>query len=144
MTLQATMVAIAKVLRTVKPPENAKEFASVTDEPPGEIHVYPTVICIEDEADVEFRGAGTGTSSSRAMRYTIGVHVLFAPSTEPKMAYRERRPWLAPLLDLFQDNPKLDGKVTSSDVRRADLEPYAWGGVDYVAINLTLEVLDDE
>ncbi len=144
MTLQATMAGIAKVLRNLSPPDGLKSLASVTDEPPATIEVYPTVISVEDEADVEFRSAGTGTSASRAMRYTIGVHVLFAPSADPKMAYRERRPWMVSLIDLFQGNPKLDGKVTSSDLLRADFEPYGWNGIDYVAINLTLEVLDDE
>ena len=144
MTLQATMTAIAKVMRTLAPPEGLARLASITDEPPPEVHVFPTVINIEDEVDVEFRGAGTGTSSSRAMRYTIGVHVLFAPSADPKMAYRERRPWLVPLIDLFQAKPNLDGKVTSSDLRRADFLPYSWNGIDYVALNFVLEVLDDE
>lgn len=144
MSLQQTMTGIAKVMRTLKPPQDLKDLASITDEPPAEIQHFPTVICLEDAADVDQRSAGTGTNASRSMRYFVGVHVLFAPSADPKMAYRERRPWVAPLLDLFQANPKLDGKVTSSDVRRLDFEPYAWSGVDYVAINLILEVLDDE
>lgn len=144
MSLQETMAGIVKVMKTLKPPDGLKDLASVTEEPPAEIQVYPTVICLEDAFDTDQRSVGTGTNASRSMRYFVGVHVLFAPSTDPKMAYRERRPWLAPLLDLFQANPKLDGKVTSSDVRRGDFEPYAWSGVDYVAINLILEVLDDE
>ena len=144
MTLAATMAGIATVLKTVTKPTGLKDLASITDEPPVDIQVYPTVVAVEDSVDVEDRGAGIGTLSSRGMRYFIGVHVLFAPSAEPKMAYRERRPWLVPLLDLFQANPKLDGKVISSDIVRLDFEPYGWNGIDYVAINLTLEVLDDE
>ena len=144
MTLAATMAGITTILKTVTKPTTLKALASITDEPPADIQVFPTVIAVEDSADVDLRSAGTGTNASRAMRYFVGVHVLFAPSADPKMAYRERRPWLVPLIDLFQANPKLDGKVTSSDLVRVDFLPYGWNGVEYVAINFTLEVIDDE
>lgn len=144
MTLAATMAGIATIMKTVTAPAGLKKLASITNEPPVDVTVYPTVIAVEDSAEVDLRSAGTGTGASRAMRYFIGVHVLFAPSADPKMAYRERRGWLVPLIDLFQANPKLDGKVTSSDLVRSDFEPYGWNGTEYVAINFTLEVLDDE
>ncbi len=144
MSVTETMIAIAKVERTLAPPAGAKKLASITEEPPADVSVFPTVINLESDVDVDERSAGTGAKASRSMRYFVEVHVLFAPSADPKMAYRERRLWLAPLLDLFQDNPTLDGKVTSSDVKGADHEPYGWNGTDYVAINLRLEVLDDE
>ena len=82
MSVTETMKAIAKVERTLAAPDGAKKLASITEEPPADVSVFPTVINLESDVDVDERSAGTGAKASRSMRYFVEVHVLFAPSAE--------------------------------------------------------------
>ena len=153
MTIQKTMEGIAKIERTIVLPDGLVAIKSVTDEPPPELTVFPTFLNIEERAPIEMRSAGKGTSQTRIHRWTVGCHLVFGTLIDPKYAYRERRKWIAPVLDKFQDNPTLDGNVDTSDVVDVDFEPFFWpsligraGGEDiaYIAINLRLEFLDNE
>ena len=149
MSIQATMQGIAKIEKTIVPPDGLKHIALVTDEPPVELTVFPAFLNIEERAPIDMRSAGAGTSQTRIHRWTVGCHLVFARLMDPKYAYRERRRWIVPVLDKFQANPTLDGNVDTSDVFDVDFEPFTWPpppaeGVPYIAINLRLEFLDNE
>ncbi len=150
MTIQETMEGIAKVERKLVPPAGNVHIKSITDEPPVELTVFPTLLNIEERAPVDMRSAGAGLQT-RIHRWIVGVHLVFAGVLDPKYAFRERRKWVKPLLDVFQINPTLDDTVETSDVVDVDFDPFTWPpvggraeGQDYVAINLRLEFLDNE
>ena len=153
MTIQKTMEGIAKIERTIVPPDGLVAIKSVTDEPPPELTVFPTFLNIEERAPIELRSAGLGMAQTRIHRWTIGCHLVFGTLMDPKYAYRERRKWIVPVLDKFQANPTLDGNVDTSDVVEVDFDPFIWPptgarvnveDVAYIAINLRLEFLDNE
>lgn len=136
--IDAILKAVAKIQRTIPVPQGARK-PTVPDEPTAALGSFPYWLNLVERMPIEARGMG---HTSRHTRFFITLNLLFSPAADAKYLYRERYPWVQPVLDAFDADPKLDDTCVEASITQVQFEPpLEWNGVDYVALTFLLEVL---
>jgi hypothetical protein len=135
--LQDLMDALVTAQKAITPPAGAKDIANVTEEPLGQIVVFPAFVNVERETVLTTASHG---ASTRYATHLIDMHLVFSPA-DRKYAVRQMRPWVEAVLDAL-DKHTLFTDAFASEITTVDFEPLEWppnSNIFYRAANFELQ-----